>query len=221
MIMFNETAISEWLRYPDVPREFGLNRKLVGGIEDIKGKWVGIDEYASLFSMSQRAYHKYDLLALDIDGKTIEESYAPYTIAKEKLKNLATRFYFSGRGFWIFIDLSEEISTKEIYKLISRQLVNEYKLTDIVDTHVVGDVSRMARIPSSQNGKSGLYMVRLKGDETMAEILEMSKNNINYGGEIPKVKIDISFNKNEVISYDNGIITPVKWRGSYLSLIHI
>ena len=218
-IKLNETVVREWLRVPDVPRQYGLKREHINGLSDIIKKWNGIDEYASLFSLSQRAYHKYDVIALDIDGNTSQESFEKYQIIKNKLHHLITRSYFSGRGFWVFIDLDEDINTKEIYKMVCRQIVSDYGLEKMVDGHIVGDISRMARIPSSKNGKSGLFMVRLRGDESLEEILDKSKNNISYMGEVKKVHVKVDFTVEER-NYERGIINPVMWQGAYPSCIY-
>lgn len=217
----DEVALQQWFRGDLVKREFTLSRKVVESIDDIKQLWKGVDEYASIFNLFQVFYQTYDTIAFDIDGKTAEESYLKYKYVKKQLGDYITRQYFSGRGFWVFIDLENEIKGKTLYKEICRALVEEYGIKDVVDNAVVGDVRRMGRLPSSLNSKSGRYMIRLKGNETLEEILQKSQVYDSYNGEVRRVKLSINLqqvkSEKEEGSSSGG---KILWRGGYPSCIY-
>ena len=93
----DENALIQWFRVNPILREYGLKRNRIENIDDLKGVWKGVDEYASIFSLKQVFYQKYDTIFFDIDGKTFEEAYSKYKYVQQRLKSFITREYFSGR----------------------------------------------------------------------------------------------------------------------------
>ena len=182
----------EWLRVGDVkkpfPREFSLSRRVVYDYSAVKEN--GVDEYMSIFSLWQRRLGWYDVILIDIDG---EDAYWKY---KEVRKMVLGSYgiepsvvYFSGRGFhlyfwfdgFVFNDYGETI----------RKFVKIIGLNEFVDNHVVGDKSRMARIPHTYNSKSGLWVMKVNPSWVWAEIKGKSRMHDEY---------DVAWVKNEELS---------------------
>jgi len=212
--MIDTLALNEWMRIGSpYPREFTLHRKRVNSYDELLHNWNGVDEYASIFSSRQLSVMIYDTVFFDIDGKTIEESYTKYKEVIDKLGSIISRQYFSGRGFHIYVDLQDPITTKQEYKTLSHYLARYYKIEQLIDPAPVGDVRRMARLPSSQNSKTHMYMIRLFGGESLDAIKTLAAKYIPLN-DIPsphkyKIELTLTPDKPNLPRAD----TPIEWRG--------
>lgn len=150
----------------DAEREFGLTRKVIGGYNAIPSVWKGTDEYAAVFSCEQIAKGIFDTILMDIDAHVEGHSWRDKKQQViDKAERPPSREYETGRGAHLYWDLEEPITGAGRYKQAVTALVKRWGIKDLVDPRVVGDVRRMARLPSSVNSKSGLTMIRVSPDE--------------------------------------------------------
>lgn len=158
-------GIIVWARDNGVfPREYSLKRRVVKSFDEIKDSWTGVDEYLSVFNAEQVGKEVFDTIFFDID-----RGYKEYLELVRLLGLMPSRLYYSGRGYHVYYDLVSSIEGKERYKAIVKEIVDKYRLENIVDRAVIGDVRRMARVPFSINSKTGRYMIMLRSDAVYSE----------------------------------------------------
>jgi hypothetical protein len=168
--------MGRWARgYPILPREFGLARQLITNPDTFPYTIGSVDAYASIFNAHQVFYETYDTLFFDIDGKKEgrTESYPKLQTFLSQVPTVS-RIYCSGMGFHIYIDLAHPISHKPTYKQLSSTFVQTYKLAPLIDPACVGDVRRVARIPTSMNSKSHTYVVEITPEMTLKEVDQLT-----------------------------------------------
>ncbi len=214
----DQQAIFDWTRGNNFPRDYGFHTGVIENIDDLNKRWgAGVNQYSSVFGLRQIAYMEYDEFFYDIDGKTTEEAYPRYKEALDKLGDMVTRKYCSGRGFWLHIDSNDIVRGRDAYKLIARKLASSYGIDKISDTSVIGDVRRVSRLPSSINSKTGMYVTRLSGDESLDEIMWRVKNYVPYEAEVRRHNLKIEIEGVEPINERREL--GGKWVGSYPSCI--
>lgn len=227
------TQINLWCRGKEnvFPRELGLNRVIVKNEEELISGWKDVDEYMSVFNLKQRFYEKYDTIYFDVDGKTngTEEAFEKVKKVYSKFPHIS-RCYYSGVGYHLFVDLLYEINGKGLYKEYVRQLVEKYGIKEYLDPSVLGDVSRVARVPNSINSKSGKTMVLIdltslgksdKPEQLVSvsttsvpkisfEQLNLLPNEIEEKKKIPTPKAEISWESKYGVNYPPCITNSIK-----------
>jgi len=210
--------IKEWTRLGGFPRHWGLYRSVVKSYDEVESLWGdGRDKYFSIFSVRQMQEEVYDTVGFDVESKEHNDIHKNYDNLKQVLSRLTKfpkRVYFSGRGFWVFLDLKKYVKGKAKYKSFCRRLAEQYDLIDYLDLSSLGDASRMARIPSSINSSTGFYMVEISEDFSLSKILYNAKWNISYLSGLRRVDIDVDLGEKEVYVSDK-IENVVEWKGSY------
>lgn len=161
-----------------------------------------MDVYLSVFSMYQIRRRLFDTIFIDIDpddGLTYPKE--KFLSAYEKFYEVKTilddagyvyRTYFSGSGFHIYIDF--DIVRLEHYRDVVRDFLAELGIIKYVDTHVVGDMMRMARFPLTKNSKTGLYMKRIDPEWSINEIWQYVNDGDAY------VDIELTRNNKDIVS---------------------
>ena len=128
-----EEILKEWLRVDKpFPREFFLNRVVVDS-EEAYNKMKGESEqYFSIFSLNQILYQRFDTIVFDVEDAThsVVKSYNCYKRVIEKIGDIVSRIYFTGRGYHIYIDLANPIEDKHKYKEIANKIVEKYGIKD-------------------------------------------------------------------------------------------
>jgi len=185
--MILEDEIDIWLRANTLgrifPREVNLRRYVVKDEVEFydylfTNKWT--DVYANVFAQWQKSYSKFDTVFVDIDihegneyWSQIEESYEEMQKVRDVLEKegLAGRWYFTGRCFHVYIDFP--VTHLEYYSDIIRYqwAVDVFRNIDSIDTRVVGDKNRMARIVGSIHGKTKLHMIRIEPEWELDKIV--------------------------------------------------
>lgn len=174
--------LNEWVRLETAkkifPREYGLGREVVYDFSFVK-KYM-VDKYMSVFSLWQRRMNYYDVIFIDVDGDN-GESYWKFREVKSRLEDYGVDLsviYFSGRGFHIYLWFDGFVFND--YGRTVRKFVDMVDISDLVDMHVIGDVSRMARMPHTYNMKSGLWVMKINPDWVWVEIKGKSKMHEEY-----------------------------------------
>jgi len=205
------------LRSGGFPRQWGLHREIVHSYDEMKILWKdGRDKFSSIFSLEQMKNEVYDTVGFDVESKEHNDIFKNYKNLQYVLYNLREipkRVYFTGRGFWVFLDLKNFVRGKSAYKIFCRKIAEEYDLLNYIDSSVLGDASRIARLPSSINTKTGYYMVRIDEDYSFDKVLYSAKNNISVLKGIERVDLTYDVENDEYTgSRVNGV---VEWKGSY------
>ena len=203
-------SLNRWMRLRNpFPREYGLKRTVVNSLDDIIANWKGVDEYLSIFSKKQIEKEELDTLFFDIDT-----GYKGYLCFIKKIKKLPSRLYFSGRGIHVFYDLKQSIVGRKVYREFARAVMDSYNLKDIVDSSVVGDVMRMARVPHSINSRSGLYMIELnpkvRYTESMITRLAIWNVIIDNDEPIKYLPDDFKIVEKSIADFEDGVHVRVK-----------
>jgi hypothetical protein len=162
-------------------REFKIPRRPGDGFDWLKANWAGVDEYAAVFSDQQINGSSFDTILMDVDAHAEGECWQ--TKVKELLGKCEvppSRLYTTGRGAHLYWDLESPIEGTGRYKQVVASLVKKWDIGKLVDSHVVGDVRRMARLPMSKNSKGG-YMVRID-ESAIDEPLDNMMVFLNAGG---------------------------------------
>ena len=170
--MLSEQEFSLWARGRiNEEREYSLVRQVVPGYHGITQKWVGVDEYAAVFSKAQIEKSEFDTVLFDIDAHGEGESWVEKTRKfLAKCETEPSRMYQTGRGVHVYFDLDEDVKGLVRYKRMVLAMVKRWGVESLIDRHVVGDVRRMARLPQSRNGKGG-YMVRVEPEAFDVEVV--------------------------------------------------
>lgn len=108
-----------------------------------------------------------DRVFFDFDGEESFEDVRRLVLYLYK-NNIKHTILFSGRGFHVYVIVKKYIPKNKKATLLNFQhyIIAENQLYK-VDKVVIGDISRLARIPNSINQKSGLYCVYLSIDEVL------------------------------------------------------
>jgi hypothetical protein len=157
MITENEWRIWTRGRIAD-EREFGLRRVPGNGYDGLKERWTGVDEYAAIFSREQIAKAEYDTIGMDVDAHNGEDWRVKARMILSRVSIQPSRLYVTGRGVHMYWDLEVPIHGTGLYKQVVAAIVCKWGIRDLVDTHVVGDVRRVMRLPGSRNSKGGVCM---------------------------------------------------------------
>jgi len=153
-----EKEIIVWTRN-NFPIEYGLNRISMMNFNELMQHYVadliiGNDVYGSVFSRKNIAEKVYDTIFIDVDN-----GYECFRKVVSKLMeyDIRARYYFSGRGYHIYIDFRPIVLND--YSKCARDFIKEIGIDTMVDMCVIGDVRRMARMPLTINTKTGCYMI--------------------------------------------------------------
>lgn len=154
------------------PREFGLNRKiLLNELEYLslmKKYWNTENTYCAVYSDKQINNHMVDTLF--IEGRDWEEQLTTDVMIRmtEEARNTVNQFrnfgvfprvYFSaGRGYHYYTDF-DECEIKHL-RFAANELLRDCKIpNEWLDTHVIGNMRAMARIPCTLNMRTRLYCI--------------------------------------------------------------
>jgi hypothetical protein len=162
--------------YQHFPRDFGIKQ---GGEKKLKVTRVKIytqsqflsvvknnmsrDCYISVFSDAQIAAGLYDTIWLETDVQDFDKNLRIAESIKYELRYHDYRVYYtSNRSFHFFIDF-EPILFKNyphvVKKFCEQNVVLRNLITaKIIDTHGLGNVSALSRIPYTIHTKSGMMM---------------------------------------------------------------
>ncbi len=199
-----------WSRNKPFPRETKF-RKVINSYDDLDKLWNGVDDYASIFNLSDIFYERYDTFYLDIDGKSdgTLEAWGKFQYVRDKVK--LSRVYFSGIGIAAFVDLNTIIEGKDNYKATMKEWVAQNELEDYIDPATIGDVRRVSKLPLTTSKKSGRTVVRFDINDDMETMLQRSLDRLPYQNDnISKYDVDVV--KNEIPQFEMG---EVKWKGMY------
>jgi len=119
-----------------------------------------------------------DRVFFDFDGNL------SYKGAKKFIKflqkdNIKFKVNFSGEGFHIFVKTTplQSNNPREMLRLTQEKLLDTYNLKQYVDSHILGDIARLYRLPNTWNVTKGRYCIPLTPDDftkTYSEIKEMA-----------------------------------------------
>lgn len=130
--------------------------------------------------------------------------------------------HFSGGGFHIFVATKRvlySISAKEFIKRIQKHLLQRYNIEKYSDSHVIGDISRICRIPNTLNVRRGRYCIPLYPNQvldlTIDEIIELAQkpqyiNNYGAGEFLAIPPENIIDDKITLAKFENSETYPVK-----------
>ncbi len=153
-------------------------------------KRVNRDVYVNVFSVGQIENNVYDTFLLDIDSHlydpktkskyelSLETTYDRMREVTSKLEDagLNYRVYFSGRGFHIYVDYVP-VEIKRFSETALRYMA--IVLDDVfgyVDTRVLVDKNRIARVPYTKNSTVDRYMIGIDPDWDILTIIDYSEN---------------------------------------------
>ena len=186
-----------WIRMKEYPRDFAIKkggdirRELVSHksfVEKYEKYGLYTDTYASVFSEKEKKYGMFDTIFLDIDIEKFEGYEAVKYVVRELKKNgiYPSRVYFSGRGYHIYIDLDDFLFLNRAeYSYLVKSMVKDIGIYDFLDSKVLGDISRLARLPYTLNTKTGLFVVRVNIEKMVwKEIEDSSRRRYNEDFEI-------------------------------------
>ena len=184
-----EDELDIWLRSYKLsnvfPREVGLNRRVAKDEVDFYDylnfiKWT--DGYSNVWANWQKSRRKFDTVLIDIDvhdnslgyDEQVFEAYEVMGKVRDILEKegLAGRWYFSGRGYHVYIDVP--LTHLELYSEVVRYNWGSKvfkSVLDYIDRRVLGNKNVMARLPGTINSKTRLYMVRIEPEWEIAKIL--------------------------------------------------
>jgi len=188
------------------PREFGLRRRVVYDIKEFlklinlyNGK---INCYTSVYSftdtMGEVNYNSaiIDKLFFDFDKQYsdcfYEEMLRLHSYCEDR--NISHSVIFSGEGFHIYILTGNNNLTNKKNTVYNAQTDLIKKLNLHIDTHVVGDISRLTRIPNTFNLK-GRFCIPLKHKQIhfpYSDILKLAQKQGNCIEVIGNKLLDIS-----------------------------
>ena len=181
------------------PRHLSLTRDIINGEYDFYSFYkinFATDIYMSVFSLYQIRRRLFDTIFIDIDPDNKDglpreqflDAYEKYYEVKSILDDTGYtyRVYYSGRGFHIYIDFNAV--RLEHYAETVEKFLKSIGIIDYIDTHVVGDMMRMARFPLTKNSKTGLYMKRIHPEWSINMIWDYAKSKNTY--------VDIPYEKN-------------------------
>jgi len=141
--------------------------------------------YINIFSKEQMDKKIIDTIWLDVDGNkgdkpdmASEHAYMKLIEVKDVLKAYHPRYYYSGVGFHIWLDI-EPIPIKHYYSLIAKFLDNHNLLngseTSLIDRQTI-DFNRVSRCLYTKNLKSGLYCIPIYPEWDLKYIKKLANN---------------------------------------------
>lgn len=177
---------SEWINHLGLdaerfPRKVGIPKPSDGGkspfmqiqvdnevayVETIKKFWGGRDVYTQLYSDLQRGSLRWDKIYIDVDICEQHPTFADvFQVAKDICGvffgsyNYDPRVYFSGRkGFGVYVDFDPvQIKVHTLRVWVEEQIIDRLGVT--LDTTVLGDKSRISRVPYTLNYNALKYRV--------------------------------------------------------------
>lgn len=126
------------------------------------------------------------LILFDFDSPNLSLAYEEFQRLKLFLEKRGLPFYaqFSGKkGFHLIQFIRPGIHDKR--ELKSYQLGIKLTLNlETLDSHIFGDRNRLFRIPNTRN--NGRYCIPIRGDESLDEILRLSKKPRDWDYSIPE-----------------------------------
>ena len=187
------------------PRDFGLSRypQVTSKKEYLtKVRWTEGDCYTSVYSQPQIDAGMIDTIFIDIDVERTVELPSVYKQVDSVLSSYSpARLYYSGsKGFHIYFD----------FPMVKRDLINrrgvEAFLKNIgltnIDSSVLLDMRRMARIPYTINSKTDSFCLPISEDLvdfSFNKIKELAKELTIFGLTERNIrKIDIVPNNNVI-----------------------
>jgi len=140
--------------------------------------------YTGVYSDYLLKHDKFDKIYIDLDRTENYNTLKKLRLEMLKIVNkiedkydAKPRVYFSGNGFSIYIDI-------EPVQLYTPNAMREFVLSEfnseVIDTHPLGDRSRISRLPFTRNVKEktpgNRYCVPIKPDWSVHRILQKSKH---------------------------------------------
>jgi len=171
------------------------------------------DLYTSIYSFRRVENGKLnynsaviDKIFFDFDG---EDSYKGVKKFAKFLHDDGIKFaiHFSGGGFHIFIAVeSDEVINdyRLAIKSCQEEILNTYNLKQYCDTHVLGDIARITRIPNTFNLRRGRYCIPL-----LYEDLDKSFTDIKWMARKQR-KIRKYWSKGRALKLKNTVTKPEK-----------
>jgi len=157
-----------WLRGREgFPREYSNSRKIVYTFDELL-QYINenpYNVYVSVFSQRQIAKREFDTIFIDVDrhggtGKNVYDK-ARKIVSVFDVLDIATRQYYSGRGFHIYIDFPQ-IHLEKYRDVVRYWLKNVLgKYYNWLDKIVIGDIRRLGRVPWTVNTRTGITMKRV------------------------------------------------------------
>lgn len=178
--------------------------------------------YCQIFSNKQIADSTFDTVYIDIDvhdenvpyEKRINEGYG---ILKTVLHNIhkcgykESRVYFTGRGFAVYIDFDAiKFNSRSGYRFAVRAFLMEAEVFKSLDSSVLGDVERVARLPNTKNGNTAdMYCVQVNPYWTLDQMVEASKACKGYE-DIQNKDNDFAKRLKQIEENGNGLFNTVE-----------
>lgn len=186
-------SFERWARKEEVgrifPREIGIPREIANDEVDYIGYVTGrnrVDCHASVFSNWQIMRREFDTIFLDIDDHVdgLKGAYAKLQEVVDLLDGYEFRCYATGRGFHLYLVF--DMTNIEDFGWAVRVWAKEKGILDYVDSAVLGDIRRMARLPETVNSAAGLECVEINVSSDYNSIKEAMKNGISTIVEVGK-----------------------------------
>ena len=177
-------------------REVGKKRKVVQNLREWLNEIAKLDGFDDVFTSVYPLDGTVDKIFFDIDDKDdIERAFAVACQLYESLrkKNYTLIPVFTGgKGFHIYVLLEPRkyskvcvekkkrlLANATYFLLEEAQLIENDKVVKQIDTHVIGDLRRLTRVPNTLRTNKRAYCIFLPDNFTklnIEEIIELSKH---------------------------------------------
>lgn len=171
------------------------------------------DVYIQIFSSWQISSRMFDTILIDIDehskasmDKLYSSVWKKYLRVLDSLDDAnikVSRVYATGRGLHVYIDFP--VLNIEFYRKVCKAFAKDIGIFDFVDTNVLGDFTRNARLVGTYNTKANLFkVVRIAKDIDYTDLLN---------GEYGKPKYCVNDDLFDILfSYDDMFYRTIHHR---------
>ena len=175
------------------PRVLGLKSKSkfrrikINSFEELVSYIYKYNSIADLYSSIYDLFYGIDKIVFDLDSPNIQDAYVDTCLLVDKLKSdkIPYLIVFSGqKGFHVYALFKYWRPPNKDTAIVANRALYHYFLSEVnlktVDVKLIGDVSRVIRIPNTKHTKTGRYAIPLPPsmcDElTVSDIISMSRD---------------------------------------------
>lgn len=150
------------------------------GITAVKNEW---DFHVSIYDEMQKVTQTIDALFFDIDGpkRCLEDN---FNFSSDFARRFGGRMVFSAnKGFHVFIRFPLSLDWSRLSATVFKEYLVDYgfQIKDdtkpyYLDTHVLLDIERVARVPFTKNPKSNTYAIPIDPKMSFTEVIAGSQD---------------------------------------------
>jgi len=147
------------------PREMFVSRVTIRSeeiyLKQLRHNFISTDCFISEYTRTQLEQGVVDCIFMEVDGSDIEDGKLRASAVQKSLWDLGYeyRYFFSGsRGFHFHIAFPP-VQLKYPKRALM-QFLRRFPV-ELMDSHVLGNLAQLVRVPVTKNQKSGLFVVEL------------------------------------------------------------